>query len=197
MIAAEGLTAVRDMIGIYRKGGRCADDYQVAWLTVALKDMRIRDDAWARMDPGNSQAHQRLWTDVVKRAQPGHVAAPASLLAFVAWQTGDGALANLALDLALADDPDYSMAGLLRQVISAGAPPSMARLPMTPRRSPPATKASTAMTRGTSSRTKSMTTTKTKIAKRRRRKKKKKKNFWTVPAPSVTQVLMTGQSELG
>jgi hypothetical protein len=54
------------------------------------------------------------------------------LLGFVAWQCGDGALANVALDRALADDPRYSMALLLRQVITAGAPPSMARLPMTP-----------------------------------------------------------------
>jgi Domain of unknown function (DUF4192) len=84
------------------------------------------------MDPGHSGAHQRLWTDVVRRAQPGYVAAPAALLAFVAWQSGDGALANVALDRAQADDPRYSMAALLRQVISAGAPPSLARLPMTP-----------------------------------------------------------------
>jgi hypothetical protein len=132
MIATEGLAAVRDMIGIYRDGGQCADDYQVAWLTVALKDMRVRDDAWARMDPSHGEAHQRLWIDIVRRAQPGHAAAPASLLAFVAWQSGDGALANVALDRALADVPGYSMAALLRQVISAGAPPSMARLPMTP-----------------------------------------------------------------
>ena len=38
----------------------------------------------------------------------------------------------MALDRALADDPRYSMATLLRQVITAGAPPSLARLPMTP-----------------------------------------------------------------
>lgn len=50
----------------------------------------------------------------------------------MAWQSGEGALANVALDRALADDPQYSMAVLLRQVISSGAPPSMARLPMTP-----------------------------------------------------------------
>ncbi len=131
MIAEQGLAAVRDMLGLYRGGG-CADDDQVAWLTVALKDLRVRDDAWARMDPARRDAHRRLWTDVVRRAQPGHVAAPASLLAFTAWQCGDGALANLALDRALADAPGYSMAVLLRQVISAGAPPSMARLPMTP-----------------------------------------------------------------
>jgi hypothetical protein len=50
----------------------------------------------------------------------------------VAWQSGEGALANVALDRALADDPAFSMATLLRQVIAAGAPPSLARLPMTP-----------------------------------------------------------------
>ncbi len=101
-------------------------------MTVALRDLRVRDDAWARMDPAFRDAHRRLWTDVTRRAQPGYVAAPAALLAFVAWQCGDGALANVALDRALADDPRYSMALLLRQVITAGAPPSMARLPMTP-----------------------------------------------------------------
>ena len=69
---------------------------------------------------------------MTRRAQPGYVAAPAALLAFVAWQSGDGALANVALDRALADEPRYSMALLLRQVITAGAPPSLARLPMTP-----------------------------------------------------------------
>ena len=132
MIAAEGLAAVGRMVAAYRRGDATATDYEIAWLTVALKDLRVRDDAWARMDPGHRDVHRRLWTDVVRRAQPGHVAAPASLLAFVAWQCGDGALANVALDRALADDPGYSMALLLRQVISAGAPPSLARLPMSP-----------------------------------------------------------------
>ena len=45
---------------------------------------------------------------------------------------GEGVLANVALDRALVDDAGYSMATLLRQVIAAGAPPSLARLPMTP-----------------------------------------------------------------
>jgi hypothetical protein len=132
MIAAEGLNAVGAMIATYRAGGKYTTDYQIAWITVALRDLRVRDDAWARMDPAYLDAHRRLWIDVTRRAQPGYVAAPAALLAFVAWQSGDGALANVALDRALADEPRYSMALLLRQVISAGAPPSLARLPMTP-----------------------------------------------------------------
>jgi hypothetical protein len=132
MIAAEGLAAVGAMIARYRSGGRFTSDYEIARITVALRDLRVRDDAWARMDPQYADEHLRLWIDVLRRAQPGHVAAPAALLAFVAWQSGEGALANVALDRALADDPRYSMALLLRQVITAGAPPSLARLPMTP-----------------------------------------------------------------
>jgi Domain of unknown function (DUF4192) len=56
----------------------------------------------------------------------------ASLLAFTAWQCGNGALANIALDRALDDDPSYSLAKLLREALDAGAPPELARVPCTP-----------------------------------------------------------------
>ena len=85
--------------------------------------------AWT---PTTATTHLRLWTDLTRHAQPGYIAAPASLLAFTAWQAGNGALANLALDRAEADDPGYSMALLLRDTLTAGAPPSLAVLPMTP-----------------------------------------------------------------
>ena len=38
----------------------------------------------------------------------------------------------MALDRALADDPRYSMACRSSMAIDSGAPPSLARLPMTP-----------------------------------------------------------------
>ena len=119
-------------IGTYRSGGQLDDDSLAALIAVALTQLRVRDDAWARMDPAHREAHRRLWTHLTRHAPAGYVAGPASLLAFVAWQMGDGALANVALDRALADHGDYSMALLLRQVITAGAPPSLATLPMTP-----------------------------------------------------------------
>jgi hypothetical protein len=131
-LAVAGIRAVTKAIGRYREGGRAVANTEAAWLALVLQDIRVRDDAWARMDPEHREEHLRLWTDVTRRARHGYVAAPASLLAFVAWQSGNGGLANVALDRALADDPDYSMARLLRQVIGSGAPPSMARLPMTP-----------------------------------------------------------------
>jgi hypothetical protein len=132
LVAKAGQRAVRDAIASYRAGGQITDDDQIAWLSVALTDVRVRDNAWARMDPEHRDAHLRLWTDVVRRACPAYVPAPASLLAFTAWQSGDGALANIAIERALDADPAYSMALLLAEAIESGLPPSAARLPMTP-----------------------------------------------------------------
>ena len=129
---ADGLAAVQRAIRLYRDGGSLTAPAEFARLAIALISLRIRDDAWARMDPQHRAAHARLWTDLTRRTCPGYVAAPASLLAFTAWQAGHGALANLAIDRALTDDPAYSMALLLSDALAAGMPPSAARLPMTP-----------------------------------------------------------------
>jgi hypothetical protein len=131
LVVAAGRQAVREAIAAYRAGSAVTDD-QLAWLAVTLTDLRVRDDAWARMEPPHQDAHLRLWTDVVRRADPAQVPAPAALLAFVAWQSGNGALAGIAIDRALAADPGYSLALLLRDIVEAGVPPSEAQLPMTP-----------------------------------------------------------------
>lgn len=131
-LRAAGLQAVKEAVAHYRAGGSMEAGDAAAWLSVVLGDLRVRDDAWARMDPEHREAHCRLWTDVTRLARPGHVAPAASLLTFTAWQSGNGTLANVALDRALADDPQYSMARLLRQAIGSGAPPELARIPMTP-----------------------------------------------------------------
>jgi hypothetical protein len=132
LLVDEGRRAVIEAIQTYRSGGRVSEDDPVAWLSVVLAQLPVRDDAWARIDPEHQEAHLRLWSDVVRRACSRYVPAPASLLAFTAWQAGDGALANIALDRALASDPAYSMALLLRDIMAAGVPPSGARMPMTP-----------------------------------------------------------------
>ena len=132
-VADAGRRSVKQVVARYRQGGRltAADDF--AWLGVVLGDLRVRDDAWARMDPDYNDAHRQLWTDLV-RCLPGDLAAaPAALLAFTAWQAGDGALASIAIERALAADPEYSMALLIADALHAGLPPSAARLPMTPK----------------------------------------------------------------
>ena len=132
LLVDAGRRAVQEAIATYRAGGRLLADEPVAWLTVVLAHLAVRDDAWSRMDTEFRAAHVRLWTDVVRRATPAYLPAPASLLAFTAWQSGEGALANIAIDRALAADPGYSLARLLRDVMDAGVPPSAARVPMTP-----------------------------------------------------------------
>ncbi len=132
LVISEGRRAVREAIGVYRGGGRITDEDRFAWLAVTLVHLAVRDDAWARMVPEHRRAHLLLWADIVRRSDGPWLPAPASLLAFTAWQSGDGTLANIALDRALAADPGYSMALLLRDILAAGVPPSLARLPMTP-----------------------------------------------------------------
>ncbi len=132
LVVEAGREAVRAAISIYRHGGQITDHDQLAWLAVTIADLRVRDDAWARMDPRHRADHQRLWIDVVRHACEPYVPAPASLLAFTAWQSGEGALANVAIERALAADAEYSMAHLIGRALDAGLPPSAARLPMTP-----------------------------------------------------------------
>jgi hypothetical protein len=132
LVIGEGRRAVRDAIAHYRNGGAVTDADLLAWLVVSLAHLPVRDDAWARMEPEHRDAHLRLWTDLVRSAADPWVPAPAALLAFTAWQCGDGALASIAIDRALTCDPGYSMALLLREILDAGVPPSAARLPMSP-----------------------------------------------------------------
>ena len=131
-LALAGITAVQQAIEQYRRGDALTHD-EAAWLLVVLKDLWVRDDAWSRMEPGHRTAHVRLWTDLTRLALlPRHVPAPATLLAFVAWQGGNGAFANVALDRAQAADPDYSMARILRDALAVGLRAEQAELPMTP-----------------------------------------------------------------
>jgi Domain of unknown function (DUF4192) len=115
-----GEQAVRAAFDRARRGGQLAED-EAAWLTVVLTCVPVRDYAWTRT--GGADWHVRLWADLTRRAQPDLLAAPAALLAFAAWQGGQGALANIAVDRALQADPDYSMGQLLAKALAAGMPP--------------------------------------------------------------------------
>lgn len=68
-------------------------------------------------------AAERLWT-VLTRATPAPVVAhPASLLATAVYLRGDATLAQIALDVALAADPDYPPALAVRSCLNRAIPP--------------------------------------------------------------------------
>ncbi|MCO5974526.1 DUF4192 domain-containing protein [Actinoallomurus soli] len=131
-VAEEGVRLVRLLIERARAGGDPPTDEEVAWLGVLLVNLRVRDEAWVRIDDGEIGAHIRLWRDVVRRVAEPYLPGPACLLAFAAWRAGEGALANLALDRALAADPHYSMARLLHELFVSGLPPWSVPLDITP-----------------------------------------------------------------
>jgi hypothetical protein len=117
-----------ELLGRYEQGCGRMSPQEVARLLAGLQDVRLRDacvDWW--YDPGRTAATVPLWTDAVRLAPPGYVAAPATLLGISAWLEGEGAFGNIALDRALADDPGYRLALLMDAVIQRGVSPSQFR----------------------------------------------------------------------
>ncbi|MBM7787193.1 DUF4192 domain-containing protein [Tenggerimyces flavus] len=103
---------------------RLLSDDEVARLSVYCANREVRDAAWSLMRHEMPSRHQDFWRDVARRAQPPYTVAPLSLFGFAAWQSGDGALARLAVQRALALDPDYALASLLALALAHGIRPS-------------------------------------------------------------------------
>jgi hypothetical protein len=120
-VLADGTAAVTAAIERYAAGGRLDDD-EVAWLTVLLQSIPVRDVAWSAIT--EEQPHLQLWHDVTRRAEPELVPAPGSLFAFATYRAGNGALARAALERVVGEDPAYSMARLLLHALQHGLPPS-------------------------------------------------------------------------
>lgn len=112
---------MHDALERYENGGRL-DDQDAAQLSVLLGSIRLRDEAWVTIRPDRLKPQLLLWRDMTRRATV-NVAACASLLAFTAWQDGNGALANVAVDRAKETDPGYRMAALMAQVLAMALPP--------------------------------------------------------------------------
>ena len=104
------------------------DAHEVARLCALLAaSIELRDVAWAEMTHEGARAHVDLWRDVVRRSPPELRAAPATLLGFAAWLSGNGALAWCAVDCAQRCDPDYNLAALLADALAGAIPPSVWR----------------------------------------------------------------------
>ncbi|QUX30441.1 DUF4192 domain-containing protein [Nocardiopsis akebiae] len=117
-----GLSAVLAAVRAEREGRGVTDREELAWLGVYLGEIRVRDEAWARITAEAAPAHQELWARLARHLPRHQRAAPASLLAVAAWQRGDEPLAAAALEVALDADPGYSMAVLMSRALAWGLP---------------------------------------------------------------------------
>jgi hypothetical protein len=130
-----GVRALTLAVRRYADGGRLTDD-ELARLTLLLVHVDVRDLCWARITVAGDRldAHLQLWRDVTRRARADLVAAPATLLAYASWRSGNGALAWIAVQRALETNPAYSLARLLGQALDRALPPSVFDEPPAPQR---------------------------------------------------------------
>ncbi|HEY5821200.1 MAG TPA: DUF4192 domain-containing protein [Propionibacteriaceae bacterium] len=100
--------------------GEALDEDDLLRLAALVKDVSLRDRAWALIGRESAAAHRQLWADVVAVTPPSLAAAPLCLLGLSAWISGDGALQNCCVERLEKLDPGYSL-GILLSDISARA----------------------------------------------------------------------------
>ena len=96
----------------------------LADVVIGVQGIMLRDYALGIHSEQSLEQAVALWRWLLTLAPVGTVAPIACLVAATAYELGDGALAQRALDRAFADSPDYSLAHLLRRVFTAGFSPA-------------------------------------------------------------------------
>jgi hypothetical protein len=107
------------------RDARALDVGDAARMLVLAAIKPTRDVAWAEVTRRGAVPHVELWRELVRRAPRHLVPGAASLLAFAAWQGGDGALAWCAIDRALEVDPDCTLAQLVAELLTAAVSPDV------------------------------------------------------------------------
>jgi len=100
----------------------------VAACLLGLLDLRVRDVVlWELARLGDLRPALERAISLLRRAPEGLRAPIASLAGVLAWQCGDGVRAQIAVQIALADDAEYSFALLLARSLRSGLPPAQWR----------------------------------------------------------------------
>ncbi len=123
-LQASGAMALNDLVQEFSQKGMSSDVELTAHVLVRLCDLHIRDYGLGMANDENREKLLALWRWLASIAPHPLAAAPATLYAELLYEVGDGALAMRALERACEDDPEYSLAKLLRRAFAAGWPPS-------------------------------------------------------------------------
>ncbi len=97
----------------------------VARVLVLCTQGAAREVAVCEITRATAAEHVALWLDLVRRAPRPLVPGPASVLAFAAWQRGDGSLAWCSVDRCLEVEPEHSLAACVAQVLTDAVPPTV------------------------------------------------------------------------
>jgi hypothetical protein len=105
------------------EAGRALPADDVAWLGVLLTGILVRDIALSFTAKRGYDLCRRFWTEITRKVEPAYAAAPATNLAALALQAGDGILARIAADRALESDAHYRFAQLIGYALDMGVTP--------------------------------------------------------------------------
>ncbi|RAS63236.1 uncharacterized protein DUF4192 [Lentzea atacamensis] len=121
------LQRVRDAIDAVEERKGPLPDAEIVALARALAIPEVRDASMAFAAQARSRLAERLWLELTRSCPAPERAEPACLLAFYAYQRGDGGIASIALDAAEEACPGHSLAKLLRAALSTALPPEEMR----------------------------------------------------------------------
>ncbi len=103
-------------------GADAAADELIARYAIGLGEIAVRDSVWLAIDQGRLDG-RALWHHLARSLPDAYAAAPLFLYGWASWRAGNGSLAGIAAQRALACDPRYSAAQLLLTTIRAGLDP--------------------------------------------------------------------------
>ncbi len=106
-------------------GNAQVSDREAAQVGLGLLDVRARDAVLAWAGAADCAPLLAMLTQLARKALPPAEAPVCTVLAHVAYQSGDGALAVCALDRALRSDPAYQLALLLEHALAHAVHPSV------------------------------------------------------------------------
>jgi hypothetical protein len=111
---------------VNRRVGRHAPvgQEQAVRFCVALARTEVRDACLRWLGTEAADAAEGLWLALLRAAPPPYAAAPATLLALHAYARGDGTLARIAADRALADEADHTLARMVHELLDRGVRPA-------------------------------------------------------------------------
>jgi hypothetical protein len=119
----DGVETMDLLLDEFRLGHGIREEILAARMIGRMSDVHIRDYALGVHSEESFDLYFTMWRELLRLAPPGFIAPLACIVAAMSYESGDGALAQKALDRAIADEPGYPLAGLLRRVFNAGWPP--------------------------------------------------------------------------
>jgi Domain of unknown function (DUF4192) len=97
-------------------------DQEIARFAVGLGHTEIRDAVWLAIERRRLGGRE-LWRQIARRAPAPYDAPALFLFGWLEWRLGNGVLAGMAAERALASQPGYRAAELLRSALSHGLDP--------------------------------------------------------------------------